>query len=367
MYRHLVEHSPFSLHVASNAYFADDLLIDTKVKLPIILHSLQRSRFGPWLKKWLIDFANFIWPLQVNNTLEMCVNNFQPDVILVLAETSISLIAARIAKKKNIPLAGLFLDWFPVMKGHYGHRWTIPFLNRNFRNLYKQCDLAICTSDGMKLTLGPHPNSHIIYPIPSSATVTTDQITQRPHKYRLVYCGSAEQFYGRMLCALMKVFLKEDSFELVIIGPTSDWRQSDLVLGRNQGVLKGFIPHDEATVYLASADALLVVMSFEDEHKLFMQTSFTTKFLDYTAYAKPIVLWGPHYCTPSIIAQRENSALVITDPSPFNVLSRVKQLSSDHDEIDRLSSAAASMRSTLFDPIKIQQAFVREISSLCKD
>ena len=47
---------------------------------------------------------------------------------------------------------------------------------------------------------------------------------------------------------------------------------------------------------LASADALLSVMSFEKEHELFMRTSFTTKFLDYVAFGKPVILWGPEYC-----------------------------------------------------------------------
>ena len=69
-----------------------------------------------------------------------------------------------------------------------------------------------------------------------------------------------------------------------------------------RGIYLGFRPPHEAASVLAGADALLVVMSFEPEHRRFMQTSFTTKFLDYTAFCKPIVVWGPEYCTPVRIA-----------------------------------------------------------------
>ena len=44
-------------------------------------------------------------------------------------------------------------------------------------------------------------------------------------------------------------------------------------------------------------------MSFEKEHELFMRTSFTTKFLDYVAFGKPVILWGPEYCTPVRVAR----------------------------------------------------------------
>lgn len=55
----------------------------------------------------------------------------------------------------------------------------------------------------------------------------------------------------------------------------------------------GFMPPDQAAGGQLGVDALLMVMSREPDQELFMRTSFTTKFLDYSAYGKPIILWGP--------------------------------------------------------------------------
>jgi len=56
LHRHLVERNPFELHVASNADFADDLLVHTPLRLPYLIHRLRKSRFGPRLAAWITDY-----------------------------------------------------------------------------------------------------------------------------------------------------------------------------------------------------------------------------------------------------------------------------------------------------------------------
>src|SRR5262249_16011850 len=150
MHRQLVDHSPFELHVASNADFADDLLIHTPLRLPYLIDRLRKSRFGPRLAVWITDYANFVWPLSANIALDQAVRDFQPDAVLTVAECGLSHIAYKTSRRHGLPLAALFLDWFPVMKGHYGHKWTQGVLSQRYRELYAACDLAFCTSDGMQ-------------------------------------------------------------------------------------------------------------------------------------------------------------------------------------------------------------------------
>ena len=113
MHRMLVERSPFELHVASNADFADDLLVHTPLRLPRPLHRLRKSRFGPRLAAWITDYENFVWPLTTNTALEAAVETFKPDVILTLAECGLCHVARKTAQRHGLPLVGLFLDWFP--------------------------------------------------------------------------------------------------------------------------------------------------------------------------------------------------------------------------------------------------------------
>ena len=338
MYRHLVERKPFDLHVASNADFAEGLLIHTKLELPYPFQKIKKSRFGPALRNWILDFENLIWPHSGCRQLEKAVEQFQPDVILTLAESSLCHIALKVARKHRIPLAGLFLDWFPIMNAHFGHKSTQAILSKRYRELYASCDLAFCTSDGMQEVLGPHPNSHVIYPMPGWHKVPDKTFPPATGKFRIVYVGAAQGFYGRMLRSLMHEIEKHSDMELIIVGPTQDWPAEEIRRAKKKGICLGFMPPEKAAEVLAGADALLVVMSFEKEHELFMRTSFTTKFLDYSAFAKPVILWGPDYCTPSRLAKREDAALVVETESPAGVIAATKKLMDEPTEVERLSA-----------------------------
>ncbi len=70
-------------------------------------------------------------------------------------------------------------------------------------------------------------------------------------------------------------------------------------------------------------------MSFEQEHELFMRTSFTTKFLDYVAFGKPVILWGPEYCTPFKVARKHGGAMVVDHPEPEHVLAACRRLATE--------------------------------------
>ena len=128
MHRQLVERNPFELHVASNADFADGPSVHTPLRLPYLIHRLRKSRFGPRLAAWITDYENFIWPLTANGALEEAVRRFQTGSGPYSGGMWVVSHRSKNSATAGLPLAGLFLDWFPVMKGHYGHKST----QRNF-------------------------------------------------------------------------------------------------------------------------------------------------------------------------------------------------------------------------------------------
>jgi glycosyltransferase involved in cell wall biosynthesis len=364
MHRQLVERSPFELHVASNADFANDALVHTPLRLPYFIHRVRKSRFGPRLAAWITDYENFVWPLTTNTALEAAVEDFKPHVILTLAECGLCHVARKTARRHRLPLVGLFLDWFPVMRGHYGHTSTQPGLSRRFRELYAACDLAFCTSDGMQEVLGPHPNSHVIYPMPGRHRVPEKSWLPPTGKFRLVYVGSVQNFYGRMLCSLIEKIEATKDLEIVVVGPNADWPPASVQRAKANAIYLGFKPPEEAAEVLASADALLSVMSFEKEHELFMRTSFTTKFLDYVAFEKPVILWGPQYCTPVRVAREHGGAAVVTTSDPGAVVSLCREIAADAALNEKLSKEALHLHQTLFNPDRLQAIFVGEIKKL---
>ena len=364
MYRHFIDRSPFELHVASNADFAEGLVIHTQLRLPYLVHRLRKSRFGPRLNAWITDYENFIWPLTANDALEEAVQRFHPQIVLTLAECGLSHIARKTAERHRIPLAGLFLDWFPVMKGHYGHKSTQEILSQRYRELYAACDLAFCTSDGMQEMLGPHPNSHVIYPMPGRHVVPEQAWPPRSGKFRVVYVGSVENFYGRMLCSLIEKIETTSDLEITVVGPNADWPKPLVERARANGTYLGFKPPEEAAEVLAGADALLVVMSFEKEHELFMRTSFTTKFLDYVSFGKPVILWGPEYCTPVRVAREHGGAAVVSAADPTAVVCLCHKIAKDTELNEKLSKEALQLHQTLFNPDRLQDVFVQKITGL---
>ena len=363
MHRHLVERMPFELHVASNADFADDLLIHTPLRLPYAIWRLRRSRFGPQVAAWVADYETFVWPLTPKRDLEIAIKKFRPQAILTLAECGLCHVACNAAQRYNLPLVGLFLDWFPIV--HMGHRWTQRIVSRRYRELYAACDLAFCTSDGMKEALGPHPNSHVVYPMPGRHHVLEKAWPPHNGKFRVVYVGAIQGAYGRMVRSLIEKIETTNDLEIIVIGP-NDWPAEFLERAKANGVYLGFKPPEEAVKVLAGADALLVVMSFEREHELFVRTSFTTKFLDYVAFGKPVILWGPEYCAPVRVARKHGGAVVVNQNDADAIVSAGRQIAGDALWREQLSQQAKELHQTLFNPDRLQEIFVGEIEKLVR-
>src|SRR5947207_4663727 len=183
-------------------------------------------------------------------------------------------------------------------------------------------------------------------------------------KCRLVYVGAVGNFYGRMLCSLIEKIKATADLELIVIGPNADWPKQTLERARASGTYLGFKPPEEAAEVLASAHALLVVMSFEKEHELFMRTSFTTKFLDYVAFGKPVILWGPEYCTPVRFAGKHGGAAVVSSSDTDRVVALSRQIAADSALSEKLSNEALQLHQTLFNPDRLQDIFVQKITEL---
>ena len=232
------------------------------------------------------------------------------------------------------------------------------------RQLYAACDIAFCTSEGMQEALGPHPNSHVIYPMPGRNRIPEKSWPPPNGKFRLVYVGSVENFYGRMLCSLIERIEATNDLEIIVVGPNADWPVEFLQRAKAKGIYLGFRPPHEAAGLIAGADALLVVMSFEKEHELFMRTSFTTKFLDYVAFGKPVILWGPDYCPPVHVARKHGGTAVVSTNDAGAVTSICHQIAEDIAFKEKLSKEARHLHQTVFNPDRLQAIFVGEIEKL---
>lgn len=365
LYRHFVLHKNITTYVCSNADLLDKAAIQTPLRLPYPLHRLQKSRFGPKLKKLLIEFENFLWPSVGHYALRRVVKKFKPDLVFTVADTSVCEIAQKTAYHFRLPLVGFFMDWVPLMDNHFGFKVTQKILSERFRRFYYRCDLAFCISEGMRNELGPHGNAKILYPIASKNSISNVLKTSKVGRFRLVYVGSALGFYGRMLQSLALEIEKQRNLELMLIGPTFDWPRELKERLEKNGICLGPKKPEEAEKYLQQADALLVVMSFEKDYELFMKTSFNTKISDYSTFGKPIVFWGPEYSAPAKLLKKESAAIVVNSPDPESIANAVWQLAKNPALQNQLVSASANLFEKYFHPDSLQTMFENEMEELC--
>jgi Brp/Blh family beta-carotene 15,15'-monooxygenase len=97
--------------------------------------------------------------------------------------------AGVLSRRLRVPLVGSFNDWFdysiilaPSLR---------PALERKFRNFYRSCDLALCTSEGMREALGPHPNAIVHYPMGAERKEQIAKHRDRGDRpLRILYGGS---------------------------------------------------------------------------------------------------------------------------------------------------------------------------------
>jgi glycosyltransferase involved in cell wall biosynthesis len=128
------------------------------------------------------------------------------------------------------------------------------------------------------------------------------------------------------------------------------------------GIYGGFI--SELVYELRKASALLVAMSFNQQDKMRMQTSFPSKIVEYCQFGKPIIIWGPDYCSAVHWGRKYQAALVVTSPLVEDLVQAIAELSNQPKEQIRLGNKALEMARGMFNPEKIQQQFVNSIDQL---
>ena len=215
----------------------------------------------------------------------------------------------------------------------------------------------------MQEMLGPHPNSHVVYPMPGRHRMPEKTLPLQS-KFRLVYVGSVQNFYGRMLCSLIEKIETTNDLEIIVVGPNADWPKPLVERACAQGSISASSRRTRLRWCWRVPTRCWSVTSFEKQHELFMRTSFTTKFLDYVVFAKPVILWGPEDCTPVLVAREHGGAAVVTTEDPGAVVSALPSNRRQIPLNEELSKEALRLRQTLFNPDRLQAIFVDEIERL---
>jgi glycosyltransferase involved in cell wall biosynthesis len=284
-------------------------------------------------------------------------------VVLTVAHGDGFMAARRFARRHKLPLVAVFHDWWPDMA--CVHRPIRRLLERRFRDLYYAADVALCVCPGMRDAFGPNPKAKILYPLPASIDLPPANDPRPPGPFKVLYSGNLRD-YGPILGEVLEASLEHPEILIQVRGSNPPWTEERKIKMRENGRWMDFAPRHELETWLASADAFLVPMVFDASNRRRMETSFPSKLIEFAQFGKPLVIWGPEYCSAVQWARLGNRALCITDPDPEALKVGLETLASNPGEFGRLTTESVRASAQEFEHAAIQAQFVQILEDCTK-
>lgn len=361
-YRHFCERKDFTISVIT-----DDTLINN-YEVPYSYQLIDKGKF--WTRISRTRFYKIPHTVEKLGRLGIPVKvmkhakEFNPDAVLTMAGswTWMAILAEKVARKLNVPLIGCFYDWW-----YYNiiyHPKAEKLLEKKFRQFYKNCDLAICISEGMQKELGEHKNSIVLYPMGIEIKEHINQLPQQTNEvFTVAFAGNVGEWYGKMIESLITAARGLD-IRFKIFGNNPSWSKEFDVYVKKEHIYRGHISHDRLKEEIKRVDGLLLLMGFDASCAVIETTSFKSKFMDYLYYQKPVMLWGPSYSTAVITAKKCSSAAICTSPAATDFIDTVVAVKNSREVQEKLCSNAYKMYEQEFNPEKIHTLLKAKIKAL---
>jgi glycosyltransferase involved in cell wall biosynthesis len=307
LYRHFCNRPEFDLEI----YGFEPSKISLRMLLRRGLGKI--AQFGG-IFETLVSCAWVLWKGRwIDKDLPALVSKSQKTIVGTVAHGDGFYAAERFAKKHSLPLVVFFQDWWPDMAEV--PRPFVKVLDKRFLSLAKSCSLGICVCEGMKRALGAGSNLEVLPPIPAEAAQLTEIVSPQKNgsKFKILYSGNLD-FYGGMILEVLREIKNHPAIQLQVRGSNPSWPEAAKKEMRDAGLWLEFAPRKELEKWLASADAFLIPMVFEEKYRRRMETSFPSKLIEFAQFGKPLIVWGPEYCS-AISWARECDIRSITHPS----------------------------------------------------
>jgi glycosyltransferase involved in cell wall biosynthesis len=365
-FRHFIERKDFCTLVITNSRHVKDYELSYEpidCGTPAWLNRISRTRFLPWVYGFQCLYGGRLLSPEIIHRAKQ----FKPDAAFTMAGSWdwTALAAKRVAKRLKIPLIASFNDWFdygwfPADKSFHGS------IEERFRRYYREADLALCTSEGMLESLGAHANAHLLYP--TGSVMPTDKDVYQPvsissdRPFTVFFGGSLGDWYGPMLESLIICCQKRyPGIRFQVFGGAAKWSSSFDSWAKQSNIFAGQVSFERLCQEAKSADLLLLPMGFDESCAQVERTSFKTKFLDYLSFRRPILVWGPDYCSAVRTAQEFDSAEYVTNISPTACADAIYRLALDPVRRKNLIINAQKMYSDRFHPDAIHAGLVDKI------
>jgi len=351
LYRHLVNQPEIDLEVYGGE--------PQRFSLSMILRRVlgRVAKLGGFFQVGV----NSLWVLWggrwIDAELPRQVEKDRKTVVMTVAHGDGSMAAQRFARRHKLPLVVFFQDWWPDMADVPSFFRRI--LEKQFLELARECAVGLCVCEGMRKALGAGDNLQDLTPIPALREISESESepTVQPNSpFRIFYSGNLGE-YGPMLGEALEESLKHPEILLQVRGSNPQWSDELKRKMRANGRWLEFAPREELEEWLASADAFLIPMVFEEKYRRRMETSFPSKLIEFAQFGKPLIIWGPEYCSAIQWAKSKVGALKVMDDDCKCVINAVEALLKSDEQYQAWAKKIQQLSASIFSPQLIQSQF----------
>jgi hypothetical protein len=332
LHRHFVERDDFTIAVASRIAGESSCPEQFSLRANRIWDRAKRTTLG----RLLTNAEYFSAGLWLPRGLLKYAKEWKPDLIFCVADDFHAPIAQLLAQKLNIPFVIDFQDLFACSNFNSGmrrpYRWLIPRLLQRYRRLQQSADAVFYTGEGMRDWFAENARGEILYPLGPAGNGQPHPAVPPQGRLTLTYAGNCLGPYGQMLLQLARRSEGHPKFALEIYTMGNDWPAQEVEHFTRCGIHRGFLPFEQLRNELSRADAFLTTMSFHPADQVFVETSFTTKWLDYAPCGKPIFVWAPAYSSAARFARQTGAGVIVDDSTPQAVMSAIQMLAANPNQ-----------------------------------
>jgi glycosyltransferase involved in cell wall biosynthesis len=217
----------------------------------------------------------------------------------------------------------------------------------------------------MKSALGGGEHLQVLPPIPAETALSNELSPTKwgGVRFRILYFGNLD-LYGGMLLQALREFKDHPTIQLQVRGSNPNWPDQVKKEMRDAELWLDFAPRSELDTWLKSADAFLVPMVFEEKYRRRMETSFPSKLIEFAQFGKPLIVWGPDYCSAVQWGREKDSALCVTCPDSERLFADLKILAESVPAQTQLAFSAQRAAKEEFRPDLIELDFINLLGLL---
>ena len=144
-------------------------------------------------------------------------------------------------------------------------------------------------------------------------------------------------------------------------GSNPNWPENAKQEMRDAGLWLEFAPRSELDAWLQAADAFLIPMVFDEKYRRRMETSFPSKLIEFAQYGKPLIIWGPEYCSAVQWGDQNENALCVKSPDVLELKKQLEFLCAMPNQKQKYAEKSIEAAESEFNPSSIQAIFLSMI------